>query len=106
MSDTMHSWEYSDLFDYTADGTMSCFGDLKVEISQCGADINAITVGFARKKTEGTDYLLVPVISFRGKLQVAGTLESVSTSPINLMMGDNSGEHALLIIDLTTGRLI
>ena len=63
-------------------------------------------MGFARKETEGTDYLLVPVISFRGKLQVAGTLESVSTSPINLMMGDNSGEHALLIIDLTTGRLI
>lgn len=106
VSDTMHGWEYSDLFDYTADGTMSCFGDLKVEISQCGADINAITVGFARKETEGTDYLLVPVISFRGKLQVAGTLESVSTSPINLMMGDNSGEHALLIIGLTTGRVI
>lgn len=106
VSDTMHSWEYSDLFDYTADGTMSCFGDLKVEISQCGADINAITVGFARKETEGTDYLLVPVISFRGKLQMAGTLESVSTSPINLMMGDNSGEHALLIIDLTTGSVI
>lgn len=106
VSDTMHGWEYSDLFDYTADGTISCFGDLKVEISQCGADINAITVGFARKETEGTDYLLVPVISFRGKLQVAGTLESVSTSPINLMMGDSSGEHALLMIDLTTGRVI
>ena len=106
VSGTMHGWKYSDLFVYTADQTMNTFGDLKVEIGQCGADINAITVGFARKETEGTDYLLIPVISFRGELQVTGTIEGFSESSMDLMMFDNSGEHALLIIDLTDGSVI
>ena len=106
VSDTMHGWKYSDLFVYTADRTMNYFGDLKVEIGQCGADINAITVGFARKETEGTDYLLIPVISFRGELLVTGTIEGFSESSMDLMMFDNSGEHALLMIDLTTGSII
>ncbi|MDY4488194.1 MAG: hypothetical protein SPE18_09120 [Candidatus Limivicinus sp.] len=106
VSGTMHGWKYSDLFVYTADQTMNTFGDLKVEIGQCGADINAITVGFARKETEGTDYLLVPVISFRGELQVTGTIEGFSESSMDLMMFDDSGEHALLMIDLTTGSVI
>lgn len=106
VSDTMHSWKYSDLFVYTADRTMNYFGDLKVEIGQCGADINAITVGFARKETEGTDYLLIPVISFRGELQVTGTIEGFSESSMDLMMFDDSGEHALLMIDLTDGSVI
>lgn len=106
VSDTMRSWKYSDLFVYTADRTMNFFGDLKVEIGQCGADINAITVGFARKETEGTDYLLIPVISFRGELQVTGTIEGFSESSMDLMMFDNSGKHALLMIDLTTGSII
>lgn len=106
VSDAMHGWEYSDLFVYTADRTMNCFGDLKVEIGQCGADINAITVGYARKETEGTDYLLIPVISFRGELQVTGTIEGFTESSMDLMMCDDSGEHALLMIDLTTGSVI
>lgn len=106
VSGTMHGWKYSDLFVYTADQTMNTFGDLKVEIGQCGADINAITVGFARKETEGTDYLLIPVISFRGELQVTGTIEGFSESSMDLMMFDDSGEHALLMIDLTTGSVI
>ena len=106
VSDAMHRWKYSDLFIYTADRTMNTFGDLKVEIGQCGADINAITVGFARKETEGAEYLLIPVISFRGELQVTGTIEGFSESSMDLMMFDNSGEHALLMIDLTTGSII
>ena len=106
VSGTMHRWKYSDLFVYTADQTMNTFGDLKVEIGQCGADINAITVGFARKETEGAEYLLIPVISFRGELQVTGTIEGFSESSMDLMMFDNSGEHALLMIDLTTGNVI
>lgn len=106
VSDAMHGWKYSDLFVYTADRTMNTFGDLKVEIGQCGADINAITVGFARKETESADYLLIPVISFRGELQVTGTIEGFSESSMDLMMFDNSGEHALLMIDLTTGSVI
>lgn len=106
VSGTMHGWKYSDLFVYTADRTMNYFGDLKVEIGQCGADINAITVGFARKETEGAEYLLIPVISFRGELQVTGTIEGFSESSMDLMMFDDSGEHALLMIDLTTGNVI
>ena len=106
VSGTMHRWKYSDLFVYTADQTMNTFGDLKVEIGQCGADINAITVGFARKETEGAEYLLIPVISFRGELQVTGTIEGFSESSMDLMMFDNSGEHALLMIDLSTGSVI
>ena len=106
VSDAMHRWKYSDLFVYTADRTMNTFGDLKVEIGQCGADINAITVGFARKETEGAEYLLIPVISFRGELQVTGTIEGFSESSMDLMMFDNSGEHALLMIDLSTGSVI
>ncbi|MGM9588144.1 MAG: DUF6034 family protein [Candidatus Limivicinus sp.] len=106
VSGTMHGWKYSDLFIFTADRTMNTFGDLKVEIGQCGADINAITVGFARKETEGAEYLLIPVISFRGELQVMGTIEGFSESSMDLMMCDDSGEHALLMIDLTTGNVI
>ena len=106
VSGTMHGWKYSDLFIYTADRTMNTFGDLKVEIGQCGADINAITVGFARKETESAEYLLIPVISFRGELQVTGTIEGFSESSMDLMMFDDSGEHALLMIDLTTGSII
>lgn len=106
VSGTMHGWKYSDLFIYTADRTMNTFGDLKVEIGQCGADINAITVGFARKETESAEYLLIPVISFQGELQVTGTIEGFSESSMDLMMFDDSGEHALLMIDLTTGSII
>lgn len=106
VSDTMRAWEYSDLFDYTADREMRSFGDLPVDISQCSVDFDSITVGFARKETEGTDYLLVPVISFRGELKVTGIIEGVSKSPMELIMGDDSGEHALLMINLTDGSVI
>ena len=63
-------------------------------------------MGFARKETEGTDYLLLPVISFRGELKVTGIIEGVSKSPMELIMGDDSGEHALLMINLTDGSVI
>ena len=63
-------------------------------------------MGFARKETEGAEYLLIPVISFRGELQVTGTIEGFSESSMDLMMFDDSGEHALLMIDLTTGNEI
>ena len=106
VSDTMRAWEYSDLFDYTADREMRSFGDLPVDISQCSVDFDSITVGFARKETEGTDYLLVPVISFRGELKVTGIIEGVSKSPMELIMRDDSGEHALLMINLTDGSVI
>ena len=106
VSDTMHSWEYSDLFYYTENREMRYFGEFPVDISDCSAELNSVTVGFARKETEGTDYLLIPVVSFRGNLQVTGAIEGVLPSSSDLLMFEDGSEHALLMIDLLDGSII
>lgn len=103
-SDAMHAWSYGDLFGYTPEIENSWWG--LASISECRADMDSVRVGYARVKYDETDFLLVPSVTFQGRLQVTGALEGVTTEAIDLI-GDGNGSYcSMLVLDLTDGSVI
>ena len=103
-SDAMHAWSYGDLFGYTPEIENSWW-DL-ARISECRAYMDSVRVGYARVKYDETDFLLVPSVTFQGRLQVTGALEGVTTEAIDLI-GDGNGSYcSMLVLDLTDGSVI
>lgn len=101
--DTMRAWSYGDLFCYTPEIENSWWD--MASISECRADIDSVRVGYARVKYDSTDFLLIPSITFRGMLQVTGTIKGVTT-PIDLLGSGDGVYCSMLVLDLTDGNAV
>lgn len=99
--DNMRAWEYGDLLAGYAPEQENSWWNL-ASITEFTVDITSVRVGYARVKYDETDFLLVPCISFRGDMQVLGTMEGVWSQPHDLLMGEET-YHSLLVLDLRDG---
>ena len=84
----------------------SWWDGIGAQISETKVDIDSVCIGYTRLPYDATDFLLIPTLSFIGKLEVIGTIPSVHESPMDLLMGANNSRTALLTFDLRDGKLI
>ena len=84
----------------------SFWDGIGAQISEAKADISSVSIGYTRVPFDSTDFLLIPTISFIGKLEVIGTIPGVHESPMDLLMGTNNSRKTLLTFDLRDGKLI
>ena len=69
-------------------------------------DIDRVCVGYIRVPCGGGDFLLVPSLSFPGKLSVTGSIPGVHESPMELLDRDGDGYNVSLDFDLRNGERI
>lgn len=75
-------------------------------ITEVRLDIDSVCVGYIRVPCDGGDFLLVPSLSFPGRLHVTGSIPGVHESPMELLDRDDSGYNASLDFDLRSGGRI
>ena len=69
-------------------------------------DIDSVCVGYIRVPCGGGDFLLVPSLSFPGRLSVTGSIPGVHESPMELLDRDGDGYNVSLDFDLLDGGRI
>lgn len=72
-------------------------------IAEVRLDIDSVCVGYTRMPCDGGDFLLVPSLSFPGKLSVTGSIPGVHESPMELLDLDGDGYNISLDFDLRDG---
>ena len=72
-------------------------------ITEVRLDIDSVCVGYIRVPCDGGDFLLVPSLSFPGKLSVTGSIPGVHESPMELLDRDGDGYNVSLDFDLLDG---
>ena len=75
-------------------------------ITEVRLDIDRICVGYTRVPCDGGDFLLVPSLSFPGRLHVTGSIPGVHESPMELLDRDGDGYNVSLDFDLLDGERI
>lgn len=75
-------------------------------ITEVRLDIDRVCVGYTRVLCGGGDFLLVPSLSFPGRLHVTGSIPGVHESPMELLDRDGDGYNVSLDFDLRDGRRI
>ncbi len=75
-------------------------------ITEVRLDIDSVCVGYIRVPCDGGDFLLVPSLSFPGKLSVTGSIPGVHESPMELLDLDGDSYNVSLDFDLRDGRRI
>lgn len=101
----MRSWNYDTLIPNYA-SEKSWWDDVGAQISETKLDIDSVRVGYTRVQYDSTDFLLVPAISFLGKLEVIGNIPGVHESPMNLLFEEEQRYNTSLVFDLRDGTLI
>lgn len=75
-------------------------------ITEVRLDIDSVCVGYTRVLCGGGDFLLVPSLSFPGRLHVTGCIPGVHESPMELLDRDGDGYNVSLDFDLLDGERI
>ena len=75
-------------------------------ITEVWLDIDRVCVGYIRVPCDGGDFLLVPSLSFPGRLHVTGSIPGVHESPMELLDRDGDGYNVSLDFDLRNGGRI
>lgn len=75
-------------------------------ITEVRLNIDRVCVGYTRVPCDGGDFLLVPSLSFPGKLGVTGYIPGVHESPMELLDRDGDGYNVSLDFDLRDGGRI
>ena len=75
-------------------------------ITEVRLDIDSVCVGYIRVPCGGGDFLLVPSLSFPGRLSVTGCIPGVHESPMELLDRDGDGYNVSLDFDLRSGGRI
>lgn len=75
-------------------------------ITEVRLDIDSVCVGYIRVPCDGGDFLLVPSLSFPGRLSVTGYIPGVHESPMELLDRDGDGYNVSLDFDLRYGGRI
>ena len=75
-------------------------------ITEVRFDIDRVCVGYTRVPCDGGDFLLVPSLSFPGRLSVTGSIPGVHESPMELLDWDSDGYNVSLDFDLRNGKRI
>lgn len=75
-------------------------------ITEVRLDIDSVCVGYIRVPCDGEDFLLVPSLSFPGRLHVTGSIPGVHESPMELLDRDGDGYNVSLDFDLRDGGRI
>lgn len=75
-------------------------------ITEVRLDIDSVCVGYIRVPCGGGDFLLVPSLSFPGRLSVTGSIPGVHESPMELLDRDGDGYNVSLDFDLRDGGRI
>ncbi len=75
-------------------------------ITEVRLDIDSVCVGYIRVPCGGGDFLLVPSLSFPGRLSVTGCIPGVHESPMELLDRDGDGYNVSLDFDLRDGGRI
>ena len=75
-------------------------------ITEVRLDIDSVCVGYIRVPCGGGDFLLVPSLSFPGRLSVTGSIPGVHESPMELLDRDGGGYNVSLDFDLRSGERI
>ena len=75
-------------------------------ITEVQLDIDSVCVGYTRVPCDGGDFLLVPSLSFPGKLSVTGNIPGVHESPMELLDWDGDGYNVSMDFDLRDGSRI
>ena len=63
-------------------------------------DVDSVRVGYTRVPCDGGDFLLVPSLSFPGRLSVTGSIPGVHESPMELLDRGGNGYNVSLDFDL------
>lgn len=75
-------------------------------ITEVRLDIDSVCVGYTRVLCGGGDFLLVPSLSFPGRLSVTGSITGVHESPMELLDRDGDSYNVSLDFDLRSGGRI
>lgn len=75
-------------------------------ITEVRLDIDSVCVGYIHVPCDGWDFLLVPSLSFPGRLSVTGCIPGVHESPMELLDRDGDGYTVSLDFDLLDGGRI
>lgn len=75
-------------------------------ITEVRLDIDSVCVGYIRVPCDGGDFLLVPSLSFPGRLHVTGSIPGVHESPMELLDRDGSSYNVSIDYDLRYGGRI
>ena len=73
-------------------------------ITEVRLNIDRVCVGYIRVPCDGGDFLLVPSLSFPGRLSVTGSIPGVHESPMELLDQYGSGYNISLNFDLRDGK--
>lgn len=75
-------------------------------ITEVRLDIDRVCVGYTRVPCDGGDFLLVPSLSFPGRLSVTGYIPGVHESPMELLDRDGDSYNVSIDFDLRYGGRI
>ena len=75
-------------------------------ITEVRLDIDSVCVGYIRVPCGGGDFLLVPSLSFPGRLSVTGSIPGVHESPMELLDRDGDSHNVSIDFDLRYGGRI
>ena len=75
-------------------------------ITEVRLDIDSVRVGYTRVPCDGGDFLLVPSLSFPGRLSVTSSIPGVHESPMELLDRGGNGYNVSLDFDLRDGGRI
>ncbi len=75
-------------------------------VTEVRLDIDSVCVGYIRVPCGGGDFLLVPSLSFPGRLSVTGSIPGVHESPMELLDLDRDSYNVSLDFDLRDGGRI
>ena len=75
-------------------------------ITEVQLDIDSVCVGYTRVPCDGGDFLLMPSLSFPGRLSVTGCIPGVHESPMELLDWGGGGYNVSIDFDLRYGGRI
>lgn len=85
----------------------SWWDDVGAQVSETKVDIDSICVGYTRVPHDSADFLLIPTVSFIGKLEVIGNIPGVHESPMSLLIESKDGVYRTsLVFDLRDGSIV
>ena len=100
---TMRELSYETLIPHYA-SEKEWWDSIGAVITEVRLDIDRVCVGYIRVPCNGGDFLLVPSLSFPGKLSVTGSIPGVHESPMELLDQYGSGYNISLNFDLRDGK--
>ena len=101
----MRSWSYNALIP-NYESEKSWWDSVGAKIIETKVGIDDVCVGYTRIPYDSADFLLIPTVTFPGKLEVIGNIPNVHESPMNLLTEDECRYNISLVLDLRDGTAV